>query len=138
MSPSRRVRRGILRLGIAFAGLAALSVLGIGLFVGSEEVLRPLRQYDGMKCLYEKSTSVGLYQDTYDKNRVDVSRSGCYGVYGPTFAEVDAFRVQDRPAMAGPIITAISITAAVAAAAAIVVIGIFWTIGWIVAGFLRD
>lgn len=140
LTSSGRIRRGFTRIGIGAAVVTILVGVPVTVMSARNAANNEIERYQQAQCLMKKLDAGTAIKNEYDKETVDVNRTGCpgYSFYSPRVVEIYAAALRPRPNSTGIIsentTSGLFFTASIAAA----LFFLFGGIGWIVAGFTRD
>lgn len=138
LTGSARVIRGFRRAGIVFAALILMVGMGVSLTIGIETYTSKSARFSQANCLMSKAKSgASLPTLSYDKSKIDPQAAGCEGPIYSTYPwEIPGYLV--KPSFFDDFAPTGVFGSLAAIVAAAVVFGLFWAVGWVVAGFLRD
>jgi hypothetical protein len=131
-----RFIRGFVRLGIVISILTALIGLGISFVAANEQAGTEIRRVAQRQCIRGKLDQ-GAEKWT-DRTEIDLWKSGCPGPDSYTSLNELAQRRAELPANYMTIFMPIfGFGVGISVAVAAIPLLVFWTVGWIAAGFTR-
>jgi len=146
MNSSARVRRGFRRLGIAIAVPVLMIGAGLSFIVASEQATHSVRSAEHHNCVLERWRAGKASQPppgyVLDANRfarfdtVEVKAEGCPWSWSVSLTpDAKPLPVPNYWSSALP---GLAIGGAISLAVATLALILFMTLGWIIAGFMRD
>jgi hypothetical protein len=142
LSPGARLLRGFKRIGLALALPIVIIGCAASVILSFTSARDSVGRYDQLRCMTGKSRASLFvsYQSQHDGFKYyDPEKSGCPGS-GSSFSENElaGFPDQHRPSFVTDFVAWSAGGIAGTVALASIIYGLFWTLGWIAAGFSRD